>query len=137
MAGYRGASSSSATGGGGVAAFAMRVLVLLTLLPLALAAFAFALQWHGGMHDPTLSLHAIDGGGRRVIGVDGAGGGTPAVQQSSCSNTHASPSLALSDRRQSTTAPVRFTRRDHLRASSAVFREKSPPASSRPPDAPQ
>jgi hypothetical protein len=32
------------------------------------------------MRDPTLSLRAIDGGGRRVIGVDGAGGGKPAVQ---------------------------------------------------------
>jgi hypothetical protein len=57
------------------------------------------------------------------------------VQPSSCSNTQASPSLALSDRRQSSAAPVRLTRRDHLRASLAAFREISPPASSPPPDA--
>uniref|UniRef100_A0A453EIK0 Uncharacterized protein n=1 Tax=Aegilops tauschii subsp. strangulata TaxID=200361 RepID=A0A453EIK0_AEGTS len=60
MAGYRSASSSSAAGAGGAAVFAMRVLLLLTLLPLALAAFAFALQWRGGMRDPTGTVWPAD-----------------------------------------------------------------------------
>jgi hypothetical protein len=98
---------------------------------------ATLISWKQSPIDAPLSLaqpylsRVIDGGG--VVG--GTGGGTPAVQQSSCSNTHASPSLALSDRRQSSAAPVRLTRRDHLRASLVAFREISPPASSPPPDA--
>ncbi|KAK9154764.1 hypothetical protein Sjap_002244 [Stephania japonica] len=34
-------------------AFASRLLLLLTALPLTLALFAFALQWRGGLNDPT------------------------------------------------------------------------------------
>ncbi|KAJ3694520.1 hypothetical protein LUZ60_010000 [Juncus effusus] len=39
-------ASSSAT-------FAVRLLLLLTVLPLILAVFAFALQWRGGLNDPS------------------------------------------------------------------------------------
>jgi hypothetical protein len=96
MAGYRGASSSSAAGGGGAAAFATRVLLLLTLLPLALAAFAFALQWRGGMRDPTGAAWPADT--QRFPGMEnsplgsssqGSGGSYFAVSSASASSAAA------------------------------------------------
>ncbi|CAM0880553.1 unnamed protein product [Alopecurus aequalis] len=99
MAGYRGASSSSAAGGAGAAAFATRVLLLLTLLPLALAAFAFALQWRGGMRDPTGSAWPADtqrfpGMENSPLGSSSQGGGGSYFAVSSASASSAAADCA-------------------------------------------